>query len=75
MRRVGRLARPLGYASLRDYARGRAGVSLTRFLRLRRVGLFLRYLPGDLMWLVRSENRFRAQPSFFRFGDRQYLSA
>jgi hypothetical protein len=35
----------LGYASLRDYARGRAGISLTRFLRLRRVGLFLRACP------------------------------
>jgi D-aspartate ligase len=29
--------------------------------------VFLRYMPMDLAWFVRSPERFRARPSFFRF--------
>jgi len=29
--------------------------------------VYLRYLPADLVWFLRSPNRFRARPSFFRF--------
>lgn len=32
-----------------------------------RPDVFLRYLPADLAWFLRSGERFRAQPSFFRF--------
>lgn len=35
-----------------------------------KVGLYLRYLPSDMMWFLRSENRFKAKPSFFRFFNR-----
>ena len=29
--------------------------------------IFLRYLPADLVWFLRSKDRFRTRPSFFRF--------
>lgn len=29
--------------------------------------VYLRYLPADLVWFLRSPERFRARPSFFRF--------
>ncbi len=29
--------------------------------------IFLRYLPADIAWFIRSKKRFRAEPSFFRF--------
>jgi hypothetical protein len=32
-----------------------------------RENVFLRYLPADLAWFLRSPGRFRARPSFFRF--------
>ena len=32
-----------------------------------KVGVFLRYLPADIMWFIKSQNRFRTQPSFFWF--------
>jgi predicted ATP-grasp superfamily ATP-dependent carboligase len=32
-----------------------------------REDVYLRYLPADLVWFLRSEERFRARPSFFRF--------
>jgi predicted ATP-grasp superfamily ATP-dependent carboligase len=32
-----------------------------------RAGVYLRYLPADIMWFIRSPDRFRARPSFFRF--------
>ncbi len=32
-----------------------------------RTGVFLRYMPADLVWFLRSKERFRARPSFFRF--------
>ncbi|MBI4241867.1 MAG: ATP-grasp domain-containing protein [Candidatus Rokubacteria bacterium] len=32
-----------------------------------RENVFLRYLPADLIWFLRSPERFRARPSFFRF--------
>ena len=35
-----------------------------------RTGVFLRYLPADLAWFLRSPDRFRANPSFFRFFSR-----
>jgi D-aspartate ligase len=31
------------------------------------IGTYLRYLPGDLMWFVKSSNRFKTKPSFFWF--------
>ena len=31
------------------------------------IGTFLRYLPGDIMWFLRSHNRFKADPSFLKF--------
>ena len=31
------------------------------------VGLFLRYLPADVMWFIKSKDRFKAKPSFFWF--------
>jgi predicted ATP-grasp superfamily ATP-dependent carboligase len=31
-----------------------------------RAGVYLRYLPADIMWFIRSPDRFRARPSFFR---------
>jgi predicted ATP-grasp superfamily ATP-dependent carboligase len=33
--------------------------------------VYLRYLPADLVWFLRSPDRLRAQPSFFRFIDRR----
>lgn len=35
-----------------------------------REGVFLRYLPADLVWFLRSPGRFRVSPSFFRFVSR-----
>jgi len=32
-----------------------------------KTGVFLRYLPADLIWFLRSKDRFRAKPSFFWF--------
>ncbi len=32
-----------------------------------RPNVFLRYLPADLVWFLRSGDRFRTRPSFFRF--------
>jgi predicted ATP-grasp superfamily ATP-dependent carboligase len=32
-----------------------------------RENVFLRYMPADLAWFLRSPERFRARPSFFRF--------
>jgi len=32
-----------------------------------RMDVYLRYLPADLAWFLRSPDRFRARPSFFRF--------
>src|SRR5262245_2564238 len=32
-----------------------------------KVGVFLRYLPADIMWFMKSQNRFTTQPSFFWF--------
>ncbi len=32
-----------------------------------RENVFLRYLPADFIWFLRSPERFRAGPSFFRF--------
>jgi len=32
-----------------------------------RVGLDMRYLPLDILWFLRSPDRFRADPSWFRF--------
>ncbi|MBI5739840.1 MAG: ATP-grasp domain-containing protein [Nitrospirae bacterium] len=34
------------------------------------VGKYLRYLPGDIMWFLKSRDRFKARPSFFKFYDR-----
>ncbi len=31
------------------------------------VGLYQRYLPGDILWFFRSPQRFRSNPSFFKF--------
>jgi len=31
------------------------------------VGLYQRYLPGDILWFLRSPQRFRSNPSFFKF--------
>ena len=33
--------------------------------------VYLRYLPADLVWFLRSPDRLNAQPSFFRFIDRR----
>jgi len=30
-------------------------------------GIYLRYLPSDIMWFIQSKNRFHAKPSFFWF--------
>lgn len=30
-----------------------------------KVGTMLRYLPSDVMWFLRSKNRFRSEPAFF----------
>ena len=38
-----------------------------REVRRYRTDLFVRYLPMELAWFVRSPDRFRARPSFFRF--------
>jgi predicted ATP-grasp superfamily ATP-dependent carboligase len=38
-----------------------------REVRDYRTDVFLRYLPADLVWFLRSKERFRARPSFFRF--------
>src|SRR6266581_924189 len=35
-----------------------------------RPDVFLRYLPADLVWFLRSGERFRTRPSFFRFFSR-----
>lgn len=32
-----------------------------------RTGVYLRYLPLDVLWFLQSPERFRAQPSFFQF--------
>jgi predicted ATP-grasp superfamily ATP-dependent carboligase len=32
-----------------------------------KVGVYLRYLPADVMWFIRSKNRFKTQPNFFWF--------
>jgi predicted ATP-grasp superfamily ATP-dependent carboligase len=32
-----------------------------------RKGVFLRYLPADILWFVKSSERFRSNPSFFWF--------
>ena len=34
------------------------------------VGIYLRYLPGDILWFLKSQDRFNTTPSFFRFYDR-----
>ena len=31
------------------------------------VGLYQRYLPGDILWFLKSPHRFRTRPSFFKF--------
>ena len=33
--------------------------------------VYLRYLPADLVWFIKSDERFRARPSFFRFFSRR----
>jgi len=33
--------------------------------------VYLRYLPADLVWFLRSKDRLRAHPSFFRFFERR----
>jgi predicted ATP-grasp superfamily ATP-dependent carboligase len=38
-----------------------------RRLREYESDVFLRYLPADVVWFLKSANRFRARPSFFRF--------
>ena len=30
-----------------------------------KTGIYLRYLPGDIMWFIQSRQRFHAKPSFF----------
>ena len=32
-----------------------------------KVGMYLRYLPSDIMWFIKSKERFRTKPSFFKF--------
>ena len=32
-----------------------------------KVGMYLRYLPGDAMWFFKSKDRFSAKPNFFKF--------
>jgi predicted ATP-grasp superfamily ATP-dependent carboligase len=32
-----------------------------------RKGIYLRYFSNDCVWFLRSPNRFKARPSFFRF--------
>jgi len=34
------------------------------------VGIYLRYLPGDVLWFLKSKDRFIARPSFFKFYSR-----
>jgi predicted ATP-grasp superfamily ATP-dependent carboligase len=34
------------------------------------VGRYLRYLSGDILWFLRSEDRFHTKPNFFRFFDK-----
>lgn len=31
------------------------------------IGIFLRYLPSDIMWFIKSKERFKARPHFFWF--------
>jgi predicted ATP-grasp superfamily ATP-dependent carboligase len=35
-----------------------------------RKGIYSRFLLGDLLWFIKSPNRFRAEPSFFKFFDK-----
>jgi predicted ATP-grasp superfamily ATP-dependent carboligase len=35
-----------------------------------KVGMYLRYLPSDIMWFLKSKDRFKAKPSFFKFYSR-----
>ncbi len=32
-----------------------------------KVGMYLRYLPGDILWFLKSKDRFKTNPNFFRF--------
>jgi predicted ATP-grasp superfamily ATP-dependent carboligase len=32
-----------------------------------KVGMYLRYLPGDILWFLKSQDRFRTKPNFFKF--------
>ncbi len=43
-----------------------AGEPLKPYLEYR-VGVFMRYIPLDILWFLYSPDRFRAKPSWFRF--------
>jgi len=36
-----------------------------------KIGTFLRYLPADINWFIKSKDRFRAQPNFFWAGGKK----
>ena len=36
-----------------------------------RIGTFLRYLPADINWFIKSKNRFKSEPGFFSAGGRK----
>lgn len=31
-----------------------------------KIGMYLRFLPGDVMWFIKSKDRFRTEPKFFK---------